>query len=198
MRLSIAVTCVFLIMQASYAGDTLKSMSKKKWYSPHYIPIQYAGNIGFLSTGIGYSARKDNYQFSLVYGYAPESIAGVQVHMLTAKNIFPIHRFYLDEQRTLVPYASVGVSLEVGGRSFFFLPSNMVKGYYDFPKSIHLIPAAGLKLRQMTERISFFQGVEFFAEATTVDAYVWYKVISDEVSIDQIFTLAVGINLLRK
>jgi hypothetical protein len=184
----------------AYVEDSVKTAVRQKrpWYTPHYLPVQYAGNIGFLSAGIGYGARKDNYQLSLVYGYASPSVAGVHIHTVTAKNIFHIYRFYLSEKRTLLPYAALGVSMELGGRSFFRQPSIMPDGYYDAPKSIHFIGSAGLKLRYMTTHFKPFRGFEFFAEASTIDAYVWYKFISDEVKMSQILSLSVGVHLLRK
>jgi hypothetical protein len=185
---------------ASTPEDSTKSSTWKKraWFAPHYFPVQYAGNIGFLSAGIGYGARKDNYQLSLVYGYAPPSVAGVRIHTLTAKNIFHLYRFYLSEKRTLIPYAGLGLSFELGGRSFFRLPKNMPHGYYDFPKSVHLVASGGIKLRYMTNNSKAFRGVEFFTEACTIDAYVWYKFLSEEVKMRHILSLAVGVHFLRK
>jgi hypothetical protein len=198
--LTFVLIFAWLWSNASIAEDSTKSRQWKKraWYSPHYFPLQYAGNIGFLSAGVGYGARKDNYQLSLVYGYAPPSVAGVRIHTVTAKNIFHLYRFYLSEKRTLIPYAGLGLSFEIGGRSFLTLPSNMPEGYYDFPKSVHLIASGGIKLRYVTNNSKAFRGFEFFAEACTVDAYVWYKFLSDEVKMRHIMSVAVGVHLLRK
>jgi hypothetical protein len=197
---TLIISLTWLLSSGAVEEDSLKSSAWKKrpWFSPHYFPLQYAGNIGFLSGGIGYGARKDNYQLSLVYGYASPSVAGVHIHTITAKNIFPLYRFHLSKKQTLIPYAALGVSLEVGGRSFFKQPSNMPESYYDFPKSIHLIPAAGIKFRYITSDASIFRGYEFFAETCTVDAYVWYKFRSSEVKMRDIMSLAIGVHFLRK
>lgn len=170
---------------------------QRRWYYPHYVPVQFAGNIGFLSTGIGYTARKDNYHLSLLYGYAPASIAGVRVHTVTAKNIFHIARFPVSRNSFILPYAAVGISIEVGGRSFLTLPDNMPDGYYNFPKSVHAIASLGGKFRRPVNH-QFFRDVEFFAEVTTVDVNVWYKFISNEVKMHQILSLALGVNLMRR
>ncbi|HYG02132.1 MAG TPA: hypothetical protein VD927_06770 [Chryseosolibacter sp.] len=159
-----------------------------------FVPIQFAGNIGWFSTGIGYSAKRDLYQLSFVYGYVPEQVAGIDIHTVTARNIFHLYRLPLNEQSVLIPYAAAGVSLEVGGRSFFTLPDNMSPGYYGFPKSLHLIPAIGCKLRRATPRRSNLKGVELFAEVTTVDVYIWYKTISREVRMPDILSASAGIH----
>jgi hypothetical protein len=169
----------------------------RPWYVPDYFPFQYAGNIGLISAGAGYVFAKDRYQLSLVYGYTPKSIAGVTIHTLTARNVFHLYRIHLGERQTLLPYAALGLSFEIGGRSFFTSPSNMPPGYYKFPKSVHVIPGAGLKLRYLS-KLPSISALEFFGEVSTVDAYVWYKIISDEVSMSQILSLSVGIHLIRR
>jgi hypothetical protein len=188
------------LCSASVPEDSTKSQAaaRRLLFRSSYLALQYAGNIGFLSFGVGHTARKDRYQLSLVYGYAPPSMTGVRIHTLTAKNIFPVYRFYLDKKQTLIPYGAIGLSLELGGRSFFRQPSNMPDSYYDFPKSIHLIPAAGFKLRHMTDHQRNFRGYEFFLEVTSVDVYVWYKLTSDEIRTQQILSLAAGIHFLIK
>ena len=44
--------------------------------------------------------------------------------------------------------------------------------------------------------IKFLRGAEFFAEAGTVDVYLWYKSMSHRIKFRQIFSLAIGVNLL--
>lgn len=194
--------CLFFITTMVIANDPNDSLQAEDTperfrYSTHFIPIQYAGNIGLISGGIGYASQRDTYQLSLVYGYVPPSVGGVKIHTISVKNVFHLTRFHINETKTIVPYAALGVSLEVGGRSWFFLPENMPPGYYSFPKSIHAIPGLGIKLRTLKRSRGFFTGAEFFAEASSVDVNVWYKFISNEVKMNQIVSLALGVNLLR-
>jgi hypothetical protein len=186
--------------EASY-NDSTRVLSQfhftRPWYVPDYFPVQYAGNIGVISAGVGYVFSKDRYQLSLVYGYAPKSAAGVTIHAVTARNIFHLFRFHLTKRNTLIPYAALGLSVELGGKSFLTLPSNMPSGYYKFPKSVHLIPGTGFKLRCRSNSSSI-SAIEFFGEVSTVDAYVYYKIISDEVRMNQILTFAIGVHLVRR
>jgi hypothetical protein len=192
--ISVALAC-----EAKSPTDSTQSKKDQnpRWYNPHFIPVQYAGNIGFLSAGVGYEARKKNYQLALVYGYVPKAFGGVVVHSFTAKNTFPMYRFFLDKNRMIIPYGAIGLNIEIGGRSFLTLPDNMPAGYYDFPKSTHLIASAGLKYKHMMTTKGL-RSVEFFAEITTVDAYVWYKVRSDDVKMHQILSAAIGVNFMRR
>jgi hypothetical protein len=191
------ISSPFVIASSQLDSTDTENSKQRRRYAPHYIPIQYAGNVGFLSTGVGYITSRDRFNFSIQYGYAPAKIAGIPIHTLTLKNVFHLYKFN-GKKTTFIPYASLGVSLEIGGRSFFFLPSNMPDRYYKLPKSIHLIPALGIKMRHPTNEIKAFRAVELFAEATTVDAYIWYKTICKEVRMSQIVSLSIGVNLMRR
>jgi hypothetical protein len=163
-----------------------------------FIPVQFAGNIGFLSSGMGYRPLTDNYQLSLMYGFTPSFTSSVKSHLLTARNVFHLYKFRLSDSRTLMPYAAIGISLEVKGHSFFSQPDVMMDSYYDFPKSIHAIPGLGVKLRHRTLKFKGFEATEFYGELSSVDAYIWYKVISHNVKLKQIVSLSAGVNLLFK
>ncbi|MCK5029563.1 MAG: hypothetical protein KAR57_08010, partial [Bacteroidales bacterium] len=54
--------------QVSYKVD---SASYKK-FLPDYVKLQFAGGIGFLSTGIGYTFFDHRLDVSFFYGYVPE------------------------------------------------------------------------------------------------------------------------------
>lgn len=182
-----------------HPGDSSRSRSfSARWILPHYIPIQYAGNIGWLSTGIGYATRRDNYRLSLLYGYSPEAISGVPIHTVTAKNIFILYHFPVSQKQTLLPYLACGVSVEIGGQSFFIQPAEMPSGYYNYPKSLHFIPSAGMKLQYSTEQFKFFRAIEVFAEASTVDVYILSKIMSSEVRMSQIISLSLGMHFTLK
>jgi hypothetical protein len=180
------------------ASASLRDSARvKPWYLPHYVPIQFAGNIGFLSTGVGYTSNHENYQLSLLYGYAPRVIAGAEIHTIAAKNIFPLSRHAMRNNQTLIPYVGLGLMVEISANSFFRQPDHYPEGYYDFPKNLHVTGYAGAKLQRLfPDEFSMFRGVEFFAEAGTVDIYLWYKAMSNQIRFHQIFSLALGVHLL--
>jgi hypothetical protein len=179
--------------EASF-GDSARN---RRWYLPHYVPLQFAGNIGFLSTGVGYKSNKENYELNILYGYVPTSIGDQTIHMITAKNMFPLARYLTWNNQTIIPYLGLGLVIEVSGHAFFTLPSHYPKGYYDFPKNLHVTGFAGVKLKYLFEDDNtFLRGLEFYAEAGTIDLYIWYKFISNEIKLNEIFGLAVGVNFL--
>ncbi len=188
------------VLKASCLEDSTKAESKRRNHRllPHFASLQFAGNIGFLSAGLGVISKNDKYHLGFLYGYSPASISGVRIQTLTAKHTFHLWRFTPRQDIILLPYAGLGVSFDLDSRAFFTLPDNMPSGYYNFPKSVHAIAFAGVKYRRLLPSRKILSSVEFFIEATTVDAYVWYKYKSKEVKMNDILSLALGLNLIRK
>ena len=173
------------------------STPRHQWYVPHYVPAQFAGNIGLFSLGVGYSSNHDNYHINFLYGYVPSSVAGTEIHTITAKNIFPLTRYGMKSGQTLIPYLGIGLTVEVGGNAFLRMPSHYPEGYYDFPKNVHVIAYGGARLQHLfQEDFKLLRGMEFYCEAGTVDIYLWYKAMSNHIRLNQIFSVALGVNLL--
>lgn len=178
-------------------GQEGDASTRRQWYVPQFIPFQYAGNIGVVSTGLGYSTRTRNYHLSLLYGYVPKSVGGTYIHTVAAKNTFPITRYAMKNNQLLIPYLGLGLSVEVSGNAFFRQPAHFPESYYDFPKNVHVLAYGGAKMQHIfNESWSGLRGVEFFAEAGTIDIYLWYKSMSREIRFNEIFSLALGVNLL--
>jgi len=188
---------VFSCLSAVSMGDPGDSTRSRRWYMPHYVPVQFAGNIGFVSTGVGYNSTRKDYQLAVMYGYVPRSLAHASIHTITAKNNFPLLYHRLKNNQTIIPYLGLGVTLEVGGNAFFKMPSHFPESYYDFPKNVHVLAYGGARLQRIfSDDMRFLRGIEVYAEGGTVDAYLWYKTMSDSITFRQIFSLAVGVNLL--
>ena len=121
------------------------SRSYSRWL-PDFIPVQFAGNIGFLSTGVGYTTTRQTYQLSVLYGYVPASIGKSNIHSLTVKNFFPLAQYGLKNSQTFIPYLGIGLSVELGGNAFFTMPDHFPESYYDFPKNLHLLAYGGARI----------------------------------------------------
>jgi len=195
LRFSLILLLVLPVLNAF--GNFSDSTRSGKWYVPHFVPFQFAGNIGFLSVGAGYNSNSHNYQLGILYGYVPASIGNAEIHTITAKNNFPLRRYQLKNNQTLIPYVGIGLTVEVGGNAFLAMPSHYPDGYYDFPKNLHVIAYGGTSVQHLFHNdFRFLRGLEFYVEAGTVDVYLWYKTISDQIKFNQIFSLALGVNLL--
>lgn len=181
-------------------GTDVDSTRHNSWYVPAFVPVQFAGNIGMLSGGVGYNLFNRKWQVSLVYGYVPSSIANKEIHLVTVKNRFPFYRLTLIHQnKRITPYTGITTTLETGGLSYITFPSHFPHSYYDRPDAIHFTLFVGLNTEIPFEnRILAFHGLDFFIEAGIPDIFIWYKISERDIRFNQVFSLALGVNFLLK
>ncbi len=65
------VPIILLVFVKSFAQDK-DSIQDKSWYTPDYVKMQFAGNIGFLSVGAGYQLFNDLLYTELLYGFCSQ------------------------------------------------------------------------------------------------------------------------------
>lgn len=105
--------------------------------------VQYAGNIGFLSVGIGKDLYKGRILGDLYYGYLPKHNARSQVHTVAAKTSIIFGRMNI-QQFHLKCYVGSTLTCSFTDNTYLRYPSYFPENYYDFPNSLHLHPYAGL------------------------------------------------------
>ena len=188
------VSIVLFFFFNSFAQDAT-IIKDKVWYTPDYVKMQFAGNIGFISLGVGYEVFEDVLFSELLYGYVPESVSGAKkIHLITLKNTFPIFTKEIGSNYAISPIAGFTASYDVGPTTFTTLPSKFPKGYY-IANSIHFTLFAGAKVHKKFVRSNFFKGIDMYAELGTVETYLWYAITSKEVKFNDAFSPAIGLNL---
>ena len=183
---------LFFFSNAIAQDSTL--MSDKAWYIPDYVKTQFAGNIGLFSIGFGYQFHNNRIHSELLYGYVPASISKAEkIHTITLKNTFSILNKEI-KLITLSPITGFTASFETGNNSFLKLPDKYPKGYYS-TNAFHFTFFIGAKVHKNFINSKIIKGADLYYELGSVDTYIWYKILSSEVKINQIFSSAIGINL---
>jgi len=74
------------VASPSYAHQLVDDHCAQSKYvlTPDNLIIQTAGYVGFIAIGLGWGVTK-NSQFSLLAGYVPKSVAGIELWQLSAK-----------------------------------------------------------------------------------------------------------------
>jgi hypothetical protein len=100
---------------------------------PHHAQLQFAGNIGFVSAGIGYATKNEKLQADLYYGYLPKGIGGTTIHSITGK--FSASLIDKSYRKSDVSFLNLGflVNYAFGNQYFLFSPANYPYNYYRFP-----------------------------------------------------------------
>jgi hypothetical protein len=77
-----AVAAVALAALAAPAGAA--GERGRPWYAPDHTKLQLAGNIGFLSPGLGYAWGR-RLEGDVFFGWVPEAIGGTDILSVTGK-----------------------------------------------------------------------------------------------------------------
>ena len=186
-----------LFLSNTFAQDAILIQDKAKekaWYEPDYAKMQFAGNLGVLSVGVGYQLFDKVLYTELLYGYVPVSISKAnEIHLISIKNTFPLYRKKIGNY-TVSPIAGFTGSLETGNNSFLVLPDKYPKGYY-VPSAIHFTLFVGALVHKDFGNSKRIKGIDFYYELGTVETYLWSAITSKEIGLNAIFSTAIGINL---
>lgn len=186
-----------LLIMSTYGQivtSTKLEQNKPAWYIPDYVKMQFAGNIGFLSFGVGYEIFENGWYSELLFGFVPESVSEVKkIHLITIKNTFP---FFTKEvgDFTLSPIYGFTASLETGNNSFLKLPNKYPDGYY-ITNAVHFTLFIGVSGHKNFVNLKTIKGIDLYFELGTVETYLWYAITSKEVQLKEVFSSAIGVNI---
>ena len=192
LRYSILILSYLLFFKNSaYSNDTTDF--KNKWFIPDFATMQFAGNIGFLSAGLGYELFNNLLYSDIIYGYVPYSLAGTEIHIISQKNTFLLLNKKI-KTYTISPLLGFATSFETGKNSSLILPAKYPKGEYA-TNAIHFTIFIGGRVHIDFNKQQIINGCDFYTELGTVDTFLWYKLSESEVKINDIFSVAVGVRL---
>lgn len=188
-----ALAALALAPPADAATCTLSSTAARDdhaWYVPDHLKLQLAGNVGFVSPGVGYAFLGRRLETDAFFGWVPESIGGADILSLTGK--VTAHPFAL--RLGGVDWRPLSLGLQVTytfGDQYFVRPPSQFPGkYYDFPTSLRAGIAVGTSAdtRIGERRVGAY--LELVALDVTLKAWMDNR---EELSAADVFSLAIGV-----
>lgn len=124
-------------------SDSLSNQNardKKHWTDRLYLKVQYAGAIGFISPGIGFSHARNKIETDLFPGFLPKGIGGEDIVMLTLKNTYFPFKKELKRSDLIIYPISIGgyLNYTFGNQYETFWPDYYPQGYYWWDSSLRL------------------------------------------------------------
>lgn len=136
--------CLCLLTSGLYAQE------KEGKFVPDFVTIQYAGSIGFINAGAGYSIFRGRAITSFHYGVVPATKGG-ELHIVAGKLLFNTMRFKLSERVMLDPLdAGIMISYHFGSPFASSWPDHRYpEGYYWWKTSVraHLNTQSSITVR---------------------------------------------------
>ena len=130
--LLIFISILFFTINESYSQKLkfLDSLNYKKLI-PDYVKLQFAGGIGFLSIGVGYTFWDDKIDITGFYGYVPKFVSAEDLQNISIQLTVKPIKFNLSKNIKILPLNFGFFSHYTYGQEFWIkLPDNYPKGYY--------------------------------------------------------------------
>lgn len=110
---------------------------------PDQLKLQLAGNVGFVSPGVGYAFLRQRVETDLFFGWVPEAVGGTDIVSLTAKVTGQPFRMDVRGVELRPVTMALQLTYTFGDRYFVRPPSQFPGRYYDFPTAIRAGIALG-------------------------------------------------------
>ena len=157
-------------------GESLFTIIKADRIIPTHSKIQYAGNMGLLSFGIGWDYGKRNqWETDVLLGFIPKySSKKAKVTMTLKQNYMP-WSINIGKGFSTEPLAcGLYVNTVFGNQFWVNEPERYPKGYYGFSSKVrfHVFMGQRLTYDIDPQRRFMAKSVTFFYEISTCDLYV--------------------------
>ena len=193
-RSSSAVLFFFLFIVTEKISAQKKGFKIKP---PDHIKVQYAGGMGFISIGAGYSTKNQKLEGDLSYGYLPKSVGGVRIHSISGKFTWiPVNSVSIEKYQVEPLMTGLIVNYSFGKQYFSFDPPYYPYRYYSFPTAIHSALFLGSRIGHDFPTHSFVQRLSFYYEILSFDREIISLVSNPKsLNVTDIVTLSLGVKM---
>jgi hypothetical protein len=169
----------------------------KPWYVPHQANLQFAGNLGLFSGGLGYTLFRQKLQIDLLYGYTPRFQAEKGLHALTLKAAYHPFRKSLNHKYFFEPFKiGTGFNYAFGSQFFTSLPDRYPDNYYWWSSSLRFTPFIGTTLiRQIGKENRVIKNIQVYTELGTHDLAIVSWLTNKNLAFGKVLNLALGIKM---
>lgn len=149
----------------------------RPFYVPSHAKAQFAGNIGLLALGGGWSWWDHRVDLDLLVGWVPPMNGWASLWSITVKPTYWPVELDLSREWRLRPISAGGAAtFYLGDRFFLFPPSKYPSGYYPVNTALRLSLFVGGSVgKQLT--LGPVEGVDFYWEVgfTDLEFYLFLR-----------------------
>jgi len=168
-------------------------------FLPDYVKLQYAGGIGFLSAGVGYTFVDHRIDVSLFYGYVPTWFTVDDLHSVSLQFTAKLIRIKASEKVEILPL-NIGWYLHhtFGNEYWVKLPDNYPEEYYWWSpgRNAGVFLGGEIKTKLLSNKTPA-SGLAFYARVGTRGLYLASKFGNSSIPVTDIIELGFGIALYR-
>ncbi len=176
-----------------------KDSSKYKMFLPDYVKLQYAGGIGFMSIGVGYTFFKNRLDVTMFYGYVPKAFSVTDLHSISLQLTVKLLKFDINENIQLLPLNFGWYAHHTFGNEFWVkLPDKYSKGYYWWSpgRNAGIFIGSEIKTKLFASKIPA-SGTAFYIRIGSRGLYLASKFGNSTIPLKDIIELGFGIAFYR-
>jgi len=163
---------------------------------PNIFTLQFAGDIGMLSAGVGWDYGKSSqWETHVLIGYLPHRHRYQHYWTLTLREMYNPWSIKAWQSVAISPL-SVSVSLNsiLHGDFWTSEPERYPKGYYGFSSRVRFHLGLGQRFTyHIPERKRYLHSkISLYYEVSTCDLYVRQKWLNSSIPLKDIITLGIG------
>jgi len=194
------VILILLAYQNSAFCQNDSIVARTKLYHLDYAKMQYAGQIGFLSVGVGSELfRKRNGELDFFVGYLPESIGGDNIVTGAFKFAYiPWDISVFKHKMKLQPLTMGLMIFHAFGEDLNKIRDKDLypQGYYWWSLGTRVAPVFGIRLKKELDKESTIKALAFYVEFVTNDLYIYSRGVNRTIiPLYKIFDSSIGVKV---
>ena len=166
---------------------------------PQMITLQYAGDIGMISTGVGWAYGKSSqWETHLLFGFTPHRYEYSHYWTFTLRETFAPWKLRLSGKLAVRPLTvSLSLSSTLHGDFWMSEPDRYPSGYYGFSSRMRFHIGVGQRLNWFIPREKRFlsSSVSVYYEISSCDLYIRQKFLNSSIPLKDILVIGVGVIL---
>ncbi len=194
----LVLTLIFSINSFSQKKD-YNDTTKFKKFLPNYVKLQYAGGIGFMSVGVGYTFFKNRLDVTMFYGYVPKAFSITDLHSISLQLTGKLLKFNINENIQILPLNFGWYAHHTFGSEFWIaLPDKYSKGYYWWSpgRNAGVFIGAEIKTKLLASKTPA-SGTAFYVRIGTRGLYLSSKWGNNTIPVKDIIELGFGVAIYR-
>ena len=168
-------------------------------FLPDYVKLQYAGGIGFMSIGVGYTFIKNRLDVTMFYGYVPKAFSITDLHSISLQLTGKLLKFDINKNIQILPLNFGWYAHHTFGEEFWItLPDKYSKGYYWWSpgRNAGIFIGGEIKTKLFATKMPA-SGTAFYARIGSRGLYLASKFGNSSIPLKDILELGFGIAIYR-
>lgn len=196
----IILLIVFVPEVEAFSQVSQKSDSAEyKRFLPDYVKLQFAGGIGFVSLGVGYTFFKQKLEVSYFYGYVPEFVSTDDLHSVSLQLTAKLLRFKISNSVELMPLNFGWFIHHTFGKEYWIkLPDKYPEGYYWWSpgRNPGVFLGGEIKTKLFSNKTPA-SGTVFYIRAGSRGLYIASKFGNSSIPLSDIIEFGFGVAVYR-